>query len=61
MGAPGCPELAFWTASIDSVLIVLMHSVSSGSFAIPSSTYFLKDRYSEPDVYVVYHIAFMPP
>ena len=29
IGAPGCPELAFWTASIDSVRIVLMHSSSS--------------------------------
>src|ERR1022692_1631381 len=29
MGAPGCPLLACWTASIAKVRIVLMHSVSS--------------------------------
>jgi len=26
IGVPGCPELAFWIASIDSVRIVLMQS-----------------------------------
>src|SRR6516164_6545727 len=30
-GIPGCPEFAFWTASIDSVRMVLMQSSSSGS------------------------------
>src|SRR5258706_3561785 len=29
IGAPGCPELAFWTASIESVRIVLIARVSS--------------------------------
>ena len=29
MGAPGCPEFACWTASMASVRIVLMQSVSS--------------------------------
>src|SRR5215469_229158 len=29
MGAPGCPEFACWTASMASVRMVLMHSVSS--------------------------------
>src|SRR5262249_5423041 len=33
MGVPGCPEFACWTASIDSVRIVLIASVSSGSAA----------------------------
>src|SRR4051812_43038077 len=33
MGVPGCPELACWTASIESVRIVLIDSVSSGSLA----------------------------
>ena len=28
-GAPGCPELADWTMSMDNVLIVLMHFQSS--------------------------------
>ena len=28
IGVPGWPELAFWIASIDSVRIVLMQSVS---------------------------------
>jgi hypothetical protein len=28
MGVPGCPELAFWTASIANVRIVFMHSPS---------------------------------
>src|SRR5438445_2378228 len=28
MGSPGCPEFAFWTASIESVRIVLMQSSS---------------------------------
>jgi hypothetical protein len=28
--------LAFWTASTDSILIVLMHSASSDSFTFPS-------------------------
>jgi hypothetical protein len=28
IGVPGCPELAAWTASIDSVRIVLMHVAS---------------------------------
>ena len=26
MGAPGCPELAFWTASMDNVRKVSMHN-----------------------------------
>jgi hypothetical protein len=26
MGIPGCPELAFWTASIDKNLIALIES-----------------------------------
>ena len=30
---PGCPEFACWTASMESVRIVLIESVSSGSFA----------------------------
>src|SRR5208337_2066319 len=30
-GIPGCPEFAFWTASIDSVRMVLMQSSSIGS------------------------------
>ena len=29
IGVPGWPELAFWTASIDNVRMVLMHSSSS--------------------------------
>ena len=29
-GIPGCPEFAFWTASIESVRIVLMHRSSIG-------------------------------
>src|SRR5262249_881207 len=33
MGVPGCPELAAWTASIDSVRIVLMQVASSGCFS----------------------------
>jgi hypothetical protein len=29
IGAPGCPEFAFWTASIDRVRIVSIASCSS--------------------------------
>src|SRR4029077_10911222 len=35
IGVPGCPELAAWTASIDSVRIVLMQSSSIGLFPAP--------------------------
>jgi len=28
IGVPGCPEFAFWTASIAKVRMVLMHSSS---------------------------------
>lgn len=31
IGMPGCPESAFWTASIDSMRIVLMQSWSRSS------------------------------
>ena len=34
MGAPGWPEFAFWTASIESVRIVLMQSSSSALVSV---------------------------
>src|SRR5215217_4591032 len=34
IGVPGWPELAFWTASIDSVRIVLMHSSSRAARSV---------------------------
>src|SRR5438876_537770 len=37
IGVPGWPELAFWTASIDRVRMVLMHNQSSDSCFVPSS------------------------
>src|SRR6266481_7968971 len=34
MGVPGCPDLACWTASIESVRIVLTHNRSISAFVI---------------------------
>src|SRR3954466_14200149 len=34
MGVPGCPELARWTASMDSVRIVFTHSSSSARWSV---------------------------
>ncbi len=62
MGAPGWPELAFWTASMDSVLIVLMHSCLKRLLHhLPVPPLFSFSNYSRSDAYTFHHIAFMPP
>src|SRR3954471_22855248 len=49
MGSPGCPEFAFWTASMDSVRMVSMLSCSMRTSVAASMTpYATRDRHDEP-------------